>query len=116
MNVYNKIIATNQAMNTNFTAAPDELYEMVGFAMQAVVTGTPTGTIKLQSSVDAINIVGGPVNWADITGSSFSLSTSGVTTWNVTGAFYNWVRAVYTDSSGGTSTATVTITFNAKSY
>jgi hypothetical protein len=116
MNVYNVPIATAQAMNANFNSKYEQVYEMIGYYVQAVVTNTPNGTFVLQASGDPINQVGGPVNWSTITNSSTAAAAATVYAWNITGAFYNFVRVQYTDSSSGSSTATCTILFNAKSY
>lgn len=125
MRTVNKVLSTNQAMNVTSNSQYQPLRNIYTYAMQAVVTGTPTGNIKLQASCDpetndtqynATNLppAQGPTNWADVTGSTFTLSASGVTIWNVDFVGYNYVRVVYTDTSGGTSTATMTITFNGK--
>jgi hypothetical protein len=56
-----------------------------------------------------------PTNWVDITNSPYAVSAAGNYMWNVFDTMYNWVRVVYTDSSGGTSTAVITqCNFNGK--
>lgn len=92
---------------------------MYGYSIQAVWTGTPTGTFKLQASCDPCNPYEPnqyvPINWTDIANSSAAVSAAGNFTWNIFWASYNWVRMVYTDGSGGTSTAVLTsVLFNAK--
>lgn len=94
--------------------------------MSAIITGTPTGTIQIQASNDPetndtqYNTTAGqppavgPTNWVTITNSPFVVSSSGEEMWNVNYAGYNYVRVQYLDSSGGTSTATMTIIFNGK--
>lgn len=109
-------------MNANSNSPAVQLKNIYQFAIAAIVTGTPTGSIKLQASNDPEtndtnpnnNPQPAPVNWVDITGSSFSLSASGETMWNVQNIGYNYVRVVYTDSSSGASTATMNIIVNAK--
>ena len=125
MRVLNKVLSTNQALNVNSNSQYQPLRNIYTYAIQAVVTGTPAGSIKLQASADpetndtqynSTNLppAVGPTNWADITGSTFLLAAAGVTMWNVDFAGYNYVRVTYTDTSGGVSTATMTITFNGK--
>jgi len=126
MRTFNQQVSTNQPMNVSSNSPYVPLKSIILYTVAAVVTGTPTGTIKLQASNDPetndtqYNVTAnrppsvGPVNWVDITNSSFTLSSSGETMWNVRDIGYNYVRVVYTDSSGGTSTATMNIIFNGK--
>jgi hypothetical protein len=108
-------------MNTSFTSTYVPLQFVLMYNMVAIVTGTPTGTVFLEASNDPIaNVLPGspsitaPQNWSMIKSSDFVLSSSGSTMWNVKGIAYNYVRVAYTDASGGTSTAQMTINFNGK--
>lgn len=119
MQVYNYIFLKNQALNTNFNGIALQLNEMFGYAIQIEWTGTANGTFKLQASVDSNlnqNHQGTwPVNWIDVANSAIVVTTDGSIVWNVTDVMYNWVRIVFTDASGGTSTAVMTsATFNGK--
>jgi hypothetical protein len=95
------------------------LGNMAGFSIQAIVTGTLAGTLILQASNDVGTTINGITadpasltNWTPITGSSQSISGAGTVMYNTDEyAFYRWVRAVYTNSSG---TGTLTINANAK--
>lgn len=95
------------------------LKSIVLYSIAAIITGTPNGTLKLQASNDpetndtqpSTNV---PTNWADIANSSFTVTTAGETMWNIQDVGYNYVRVVYTDASGGTSTATMSIVYNGK--
>lgn len=93
--------------------------------MAAIISGTPNGTLKLQASNDpetndtqynSTNLppAQGPVNWVDILDSTFTVSAAGEVMWNVDAVGYNYVRVVFTDASGGSSTATMNIIFNGK--
>lgn len=118
MQIYNIVFLRNQALNTNFNSIPLELANMFGYSIQIEWSGTANGAFKLQGSTDSSlsqNHQGTwPVNWTDIDDSS-STVTTGSTGYNVTDVMYNWVRVVYTDASGGTSTAVLTTaTFNGK--
>lgn len=111
------IITKNSVLNANYNSSPQQVWVKYGFFIQAVWTGTPTGTFKLQISGDPQSNVPGaaPTNWSDYSGSSEAISAAGNFYWNVGEVFFNWVRLVYTDGSGGTSTAVLTAsTFNAK--
>lgn len=118
MKVYNKQIVTNAVMNATINSLPMQLYNMFGYSIQAVWTGTPTGSFKLQGSseyVEQSNTNGyAPTNWDDIAGSTYAVTAAGSNSWNVDGAMYNWVRLVYTDGSGGASTAVLNAIFNGK--
>lgn len=123
MRVYNvpNIIPAATVLNTTVNSTPMQLYEMYGFSIQAVFTGTPTGTFKLQASNDPVyasNIPAGArvvTNWTDIANSMVTVTAAGDYMWNVTDSMYNFVRVVYTDGSAGASTAVLTVcTFNSK--
>lgn len=119
MKVYNKPVFTSIVLSANRTSAAFQVWEMFGYAIQAVYTGTPTGTFKLQVSNDPISQNVGsptqaPTNWTDLLGSSVSVTAAGDYMWNVTDVMYNFVRLVYTDASSGASTAVVNAIINGK--
>lgn len=126
MRTVNQQIATGVVLNANYNSTYCTLKNIVMYNMAAIITGTPTGTIKLQASNDPetndtqYNVTAGkppavgPTNWVDIASSTFTLSSAGETMWNVRDVAYNYVRVVYTDTSGGTSTAVMKIIFNGK--
>lgn len=117
------IITANAIMNATINSLAVPLYQVYGYSIQIVFTGTPTGSFKLQASDDPVPQAGSPsitaqatpTNWTDIVNSTQAITAAGSIIWTVTDAFYNWVRVVYTDTSGGTSTAIVTVsTYNGK--
>ena len=126
MRTINKTLATAIPLNANYNSPYQPLKSIYTYAMSAIITGTPTGTLKIQASNDPetndtqyntgsnLPPTVQPVNWVDIANSSFSVSSAGETMWNVNAVGYNYVRVVYTDASGGTSTATMVIIFNGK--
>jgi len=126
MRTFNKQISTNVPLNANYNSPYVQLKNIYTYSMAAIITGTPTGSLKLQASNDpetndtqtnsTTNLppTQVPVNWVDIANSSFAVSSAGETMWNVNAVGYNYVRVVYTDASGGTSTATMTIIANCK--
>lgn len=108
-------------MNSTFTSSPVPLTNVFNYAIQIVFTGTPDGVFSLQSSCDTdtpANMANSAsMNWTTITDSQFTVVGAGNVEWNVDGAGYTWVQVVYTDSSGGASTAVVTsATFNGKGF
>jgi hypothetical protein len=101
---------------------PVWLGHILNYSIQAVFTGAPTGSFKIQASNDpgrpnigketpdpaayAVN------NWTDLTDLTVAIVAAGDIMWNVQNAGYRWIRLVYTPS-GGTGTITVA-TFNVK--
>lgn len=122
MRTSTKQIMTNVVLNANRTSPVVPLKNIFMYSIAFIVTGTPNGSVKLQASNDpetndtmpSNNPQPTPTNFVDIANSTFALSSSGETMWNVQLVAYNWVRVVYTDSSGGTSTATVNCVTNIK--
>ena len=122
MRVYNfdNIIPNNSVMNTNLQSRAMQIGNYIGYAIQVVFTGTPTGTFSLQGSNDevlnkAFNYQ--PTNWTTLSNSSNAVSGPGSFIWNIQEPYYTWVKLVYTDGSGGASTAILTVsTFNAKGF
>ena len=132
MRTFNRTVATGVPLNANYNSPYVQLKQIYTYTMSAIITGTPTGTVQIQASNDpetndtqvqtSYDPGGtptnppavGPVNWVTITGSPLIVTSSGEEMWNVNYAGYNYVRVQYLDSSGGTSTATMTIIFNGK--
>ena len=98
----------------SFTSEVLKLDNMLGYCIQIIMTGNPTGTLSLEGSDDSVQIAGNPVNWNLIANSTVAVYTSDTVTYNVRDAYYNWVRVVYIDGSGGTAIGTASITGNAK--
>lgn len=125
MRTINKQLDTGVLLNANYTSPYQPLKNIYTYAMVAIITGVPTGTIAIQASNDpetndtqynSTNLppAQGPTNWVTIANSPFTVTTAGEQMWNVNAVGYNYVRVIYTDSSGGTSTATAKIIFNGK--
>jgi hypothetical protein len=126
MRTFNKTVAAAVPLNANYNSPYVQLKNIYTYTMSAIIVGTPTGTIQIQASNDPetndtqYNTTAnqppavGPTNWVTITNSPFVVTTAGEEMWNVNYAGYNYVRVQYIDSSGGTSTATMTIIFNGK--
>jgi hypothetical protein len=119
MHVYNKKIVTNAVMNTTVISDPYNVQQLYGVAIQVSYTGTPTGTFKLQASADPATAYASPSSdtplvWSDIINSPYSVTAAGDYMWNVFEIMYNYIRVVYTDTSGGTSTAVLNARINTK--
>jgi hypothetical protein len=77
------------------------LYQMYGYAMQAIWTSGINGIVKIQASIDG-------VTWSDITGTPQAIAGSaGDFIWNVPTAMYQFARLYYANSSSSTGTITV---------
>lgn len=85
------------SLNSSTNSVSEELSQDVGFALQVSITGTAlNGTLKLQASNDN-------TNWADLSGYSTSvsaLSGSATYVYNYDAAYFQYVRASWTNSSG----------------
>lgn len=101
--------------------------DIVRFSVQAVVTGTPTGTLQLQFSND--KPVGKtpstfiPTHWTNLGASvavgaagTFAVPAAASAPWfNAVESSYAYLQLVYADTSGGTATGTVTANMEVKS-
>ena len=77
-----------------------------GFAYQAVWgAGSSSGSILLQASADSST-------WNTVSGTSTAITAAGNVLWNVSNAYYKYVRA-YVMSTNGTLTA-ISLTINSK--
>lgn len=112
------IIPKSTTMNATINSTAIQVYDAFSFSIQIVFTGTPSGTFKLQMS-DDVAFSGQPnangsglnaaaVNWTDIANSSFDVAAAGNVAWDYSSPGFNWVRVVYTDTSGASSTAIIT--------
>ena len=90
--------AVSMATSVNSTVL--DLDQYVGCSVQAVWSGAPDGSIKLQISNDIADSGSSVVNWDDYTGSSQTVLGAGSFSWNLTQANYRWLRVVYTRSAG----------------
>lgn len=119
MSFYRQNVVTACDMSTASCASYGEKVDTFSnLSFQAVITGSPVGTLKLQISDDVVPPSLGPdqslnvVNWSDYTGSSSSVSGAENFTYNLLESGYGWIRLVYTKTSG---TGTMNVSFRAKS-
>jgi hypothetical protein len=101
----NTILAA-QSMASSFNSDPIYIGHLEVCAIQAVFTGSPVGSFKLQSSLDG-------VTYTDITGSTAAVSAAGDIMWNVDAAGFQRLRVAYTATSGSGS---CTIKINLKGF
>lgn len=111
MKFANNQIKTNESLGASFSTDAILLDQIYGFNFQAILTGSPNGTFKLQASNDDVKEPTMVSNWVDIADSSQAVTTSGSIMWDYNGAFFKWVRVVFTFSSGS---GAATIIFSAK--
>lgn len=115
----NPLFPPGTVLNKGLTSAAQQVYNAFSVAIQITITGTPNGSFSLQASCDPFEsgVPGYPSNWTPIAGSSQSVAAAGSIMWNIIDPGYNWIQILYTDSSGGTSTAVMSqVTFNSKGF
>jgi hypothetical protein len=85
--------------------------QLFALSMQAVSTGTATGTVKIQFSNDVVNPTNVPVptNWSDLTSQTVAIGAASTVFLVRFDVCYAWLRAVYTHSNGSPGTITVTL-------
>lgn len=111
MNVYNGVPINAQATNANFNSAPVEAVAPSGmFKFSAIAKASHSsanGTLQLQAS-NTPNNASGTYTWLNV---GSALSISGTTAVGVApiDTSYARLRFVFTDSSSGVSTATLTV-------
>lgn len=88
--------AAGTSLGASGNSSAGNISQVIGYSIQAVWSAgsTPVGVLKLQSSNDGSN-------WNDISGATANVSgDTGSAMFNVTDAYYNQVRLVYTRTSG----------------
>lgn len=98
-------------LSANANLNPIWLGHICNYAIQLQFSGTPGGNFKLQASNDPGHInsatstmqVSDLVIWTDIADSAATVSAAGDIMWTVENAGYNWVRVVWTQTSGSGS-------------
>ena len=97
------------SLGSDITSGPIDVKHLKGFSIIAAWTGDAQGTLKLEASnsdySDPNRVPSAPI-WTDITGSSVTVNGAGENGWNVTDAFYAYVRIVFTRVSSTTGTIT----------
>lgn len=114
IHLFNKFIVGGDSavigdMSSTITSLPINIDEAVNYSIQAVMTGSPVGTIQIQASNDILLSSGTvPQNWTTIPTSTSSITSSGTYLINVEFPAYSWVQLLYTAISGsGTMVANI---------
>lgn len=85
---------------TNQTSAVQSLNQIFSYSVAATFTGSPTGTVSLQASLDNTNFV-------DIPASDQLIADAGTTIWNVSGSNYQYFRCAWVKTGGSSGTITI---------
>lgn len=93
MRVFNDTITIGADLASSQTSDAYSIEHIANFAVQFVLTGSPSGTLKVQASLDA-------QNWSDVPSATASVAASGVFFINVIDAGYNYTRVVYERTTG----------------
>jgi hypothetical protein len=107
----NNIVFTNVAANANRNSLAQWATDIIRTSFQIVVTtGTATGTMKVQASNEkAFGLPANqfqPTDWSDL-GAMVVLNGIGSYLIPSLECSYEYLRLVYTDSSGGTATGLI---------
>lgn len=96
------ILSAGDMSEATLTSSELDLGAAETFALQAVYTDAPVGTLSIQASVDG-------TNFEEI--QEVEITAAGSTLYNMTGAGFREIRTVYTKTSG---TGSLTVTVNTK--
>lgn len=115
-----KLFLPGTILNQNLFGTFISLQTAFNFSIQIFFSGTPNGLFFLQGSDDPFLIPTSsattvPIHWSNVANSVLSVAAPGDVLWNYRMAGFDFVRPVFTDLSGGTSTAQITFSsFNGK--
>lgn len=104
-------VAQSYDMSSSFNMKPIWLGHIANYSIQIFFSGTPGGNFRLQASCDPgkpnaaseAEKYNGVVNWTDVADSAFTVSAAGDVMWDVQNTGYEWVRVVWTQTSGSGS-------------
>lgn len=105
------VLVSGGNMSGNITSSGLDALSWSNIDIQAVFTGSPVGTLKLQTSDDVVPNCSLATNWSDYTGSSSAVSGAGNFTWHISGTGTRCMQVVYTFTSGSGS---LNVTFTRK--
>jgi hypothetical protein len=86
----------SQSMASSFNSSPLMVADARSYSIDATFTGSPSGVLELQASIDG-------QTWARIYGSNTTITTADTIIWNVYGPGYVFVRLLYTRTGGSGS-------------
>ena len=108
MRVSNEVLLSAGDMSqATLTSTALNINQVAMMAIQAVFTGAPVGSLKFQASLDN-------VTFTDLASpSAVAISAAGSSIVNIPDTAYNYIRCVYTKTSG---TGALTIVANTKGF
>lgn len=92
-NTFNSILDVAADMGSSYNGNPQQMDQITVGCLIASYSGSPNGSLKLQVSDDG-------VIWADLASTATAITTAGTTSWNLWPIGYEYLRIVYTKSSG----------------
>jgi len=112
-----ELVLSGTDMTAGITSNAIYLGHIINFAVQAVYTGSPDGTISLEASNDkGADDTRTPnptiTNWTSIT--SQAVSAAGSIMFNVQDCGYRWVRLRWVDSASGSPSTMTNARINVK--
>jgi len=100
------------ANNATHTSTIIWANDIVRISVQAVVTGTPTGSLQMWVSNDLSHgnatTQQDPLNWT-VLGTAVTISAAGTFLISEIETSYEFIKLVYTDGSSGAATGTITV-------
>lgn len=115
MRPINEQVLTAADASKDEASAPIRADQLFYMSVQAIMTGTSSGTLKLQFSNDPCEGSIGqkvpvPTNWSDIANASVTITgTAGVFAIPKTELCYRFVRVMFAKNNGASGTVTATI-------
>jgi len=110
MNQSVKQIISAASAAVDQSSSPIDARNLLYISVQAVITGTSTGTLKLQFSNDILDptlTLSAPTNWSDIPNATVVVAGAGVVAIPKTDLCYQTIRAVFIHTNGASGTITV---------
>ncbi len=112
-NVNCTILSDSDTTSHNGTAVDSN--QLVSASFQAIFGDVgANGTVKIQASNDTYNArynypegTFAPTNWVDVPNATATITSGSSGLITIANMSYRWIRAVYTRSSGGSTTITV---------
>lgn len=95
-----KIVTSGDMSQATITSTAIDLTNNNQWAIQAIWTGSPVGTIKLQVSNDIVDLCSNVTHWSDYTQTIQTVSSAGDFLWNSWVANYHCLRLIYIKTSG----------------
>lgn len=113
-NVYQPLKAAASGVTVNGPAIKAD--QVVAFSVQAVSTGVAVGAVKVQFSNDLADGLSHdangqpiPIHWTDVTSATVAIPSAGTYGIVKFDSAYEWLRVVYTYTSGAAGTITANI-------